>query len=204
MAQSICKTSSILSTLPREIRDQIWYLCITNESEELCNGMRRMSFCLSDCKEPKSCFPYEFFGAVCSSLGPLPAKCHAIRRMNLVFTCKQILAETASLYRKILTFTFKSAQCLEAFSVVLGRQRRCACVTKLEVKEELRPCLRGSEAKLTAWRACIREKVKLLGNVYYADVTRKAEWTITSGRAAEDAFTDLHWFKMELDRTPQS
>ena len=204
MAQSICKTTSILSTLPREIRDQIWYLCITSESEELCNGMRRMSFCLSDCKAPKSCFPYDFFGAVCSSIGPLPAKCHAIRRMNLIFICKQILAETASLYRKILTFTFKSAQCLEAFSVVLGRQRRFACVTKLEVKEELRPCLRGNEAKLIAWRECIKEKVKLLGNVYYEDTTRKAKWTITSGLVAEDAFTDIHWFKMELDRTPQS
>ena len=201
MVQSICETPSILSKLPREIRDQIWYLCITNESEELCNGMRRMSLCLSDCKESKSCFPYEFFGPVCSSLGPLPAKCHAIRRMNLVFVCKQILAETASLYRKILTFTFRSAQCLEAFSVVLGRQRRGACVTKLEVKEEFRPCLRGNEARLTAWRTGIKEKVKLLGNVYYEDMTRKAKWTVTSGRVAEDAVTDIYWFKMELDRT---
>ena len=198
MAQGIYQTSSLLSRLPREIRDEIWDLCITNESEELGNGKRRMSFCLDDCKESKACFPYEFFGPVCSSLGPLPAECHAIRRMNLLFVCEQTLAETASLYRKIPTFTFKSAQCLEAFSVALGRQRRCACVTKLEVMEEFIPCLRRNETKLTAWRAGVKAKVELLGNVYYEDMTRKAKWTITTGWVAEDAFTDRHWFKMEL------
>lgn len=85
--------------------------------------------------------------------------------MNLAFICKQTLAETASIYRDVFSFTFNSTQCLETFSVALGRQRCCACVTRLEVMEEFHPCLRDNERKSTAWRAQIEEKAKLLGNV---------------------------------------
>jgi methylphosphotriester-DNA--protein-cysteine methyltransferase len=203
MAQIMSHTAPILSTLPREIRDEIWYLCIASESEELYNDKRRMSLCSSNCKEARSCFPYEFFGPVCSSLGLGPAEYYAIRRMNLIFTCKQTLAEAASIYRRILTFGFRSTQCLEVFSSILGRERSQLCVSKLAVREEIRPCLRGNEARLTGWRASIREKVVSLGDVYYKDADKDVKWITTAGQVAEDVYTDRYWFQMKLSKQSQ-
>lgn len=191
---------TILSILPREIRDQIWLTCIVDGSEMSHNGRRRISLCTADCKEPGSCFPYDFFGPVCTDQESQIMKQKIFQHMTVLFTCKQMMAEAGSCYRRIFTFTFNSAQCLAVFSAVLGRERLAACVSKFEVMERLKPCIPGNDRRLTAWRGSVEKNVESIVAVYYNKNTREAAWTCRSRCHAVDPLNGVYLCKISLSQ----
>lgn len=189
---------TILSILPREIRDQIWGLCVIDGSQELDNGERRLSLCTNDCKEPGSCFPYDFFGPVCCDQSLQVMRQKVLRNMNLIFTCKQIMFEAGCYYRKVFTFTFGSVQCLEVFSAALGRERLFACVSQVNVIEKLKPCIPGNIGRLDVWRTGVKKSMEPVAAAYFnADFKPGAAWNFSSGQYTDG---DRYWCKISLDR----